>query len=224
MLALKNGFASFDLETEQLTLIADPETHLPGNRFNDGKCDAAGRLWAGTMGIEPKSASGHLYSLHPDLTVHRHLDNLTISNGLAWSLDHQTMYFIDSPTQQVVAFDFNLEMGTLSNQRVVIEIPKEAGLPDGMTIDSDGKLWIALWGGSQVAQWDPVSGQCLRQIPVPASQVASCAFGGPNLDVLYITTARIGLSPTDLATQPQAGGLFKTQPGVRGVPAYEFTG
>lgn len=224
ILALDNGFASFDLDTETLIPIADPESHLPGNRFNDGKCDPAGRLWAGTMGVNPTTPSGHLYCLHADHSVHHHLDNLTISNGLAWSLDSQTMYFIDSLTQQVVAFDFDLAMGALSRPRVVIEIPKEDGLPDGMTIDSEGKLWIALWGGHQVAQWDPVSGKRLRHIPVPASQVASCAFGGPDLEVLYITTARIGLSPSDLATQPLAGGLFKTRPGVRGVSAFEFAG
>lgn len=224
ILALDNGFASFDLDTETLTPIADPESHLPGNRFNDGKCDPAGRLWAGTMGLNPTTPSGHLYCLHADLSVHHHLDTITISNGLAWSLDQQTMYFIDSPTQHVVAFDFDVAAGTLSNKRVVIEVPPAEGLPDGMTIDAQGKLWIALWGGHQVAQWDPVSGKRLRQILVPASQVASCAFGGPDLDVLYITTARIGLSEAALVNQPNAGGLFKIKPGVQGIPAYEFSG
>ncbi len=225
IVAVRHGFASLDLESGALHVLCEVEHDLPNNRFNDGKCDPAGRLWAGTMsmhGEEP--GAGSLYCLEQDHSVRRMLTGVTVSNGIVWSLDQSTMYYIDTPTLEVTAFDYDVATGSISRPRAVVRIPKDQGLPDGMTIDAEGMLWIAHWGGSQVSRWDPASGQQIQAVHVPTPLVTSCAFGGSNLDELYITTARIGLDETALREQPHAGGLFRAYPGVRGVEAVEFAG
>jgi sugar lactone lactonase YvrE len=224
MLALHHGFAAFDPPTGRWTRWSDPEGHLPRNRFNDGKCDPAGRFWAGTISLDREPQAASLYCLEPDGRVRTMLQGITNSNGIAWSLDRNTMYYIDTPTQQVTAFDYDLASGQIVNPRTVITIPTDSGKPDGMTVDAEGMLWIALWEGGCVGRWDPRSGARLDTVAVPARRVTSCAFGGPNLDELYITTARIGLTESDLAEQPHAGGLFRARPGVAGVAAFEFMG
>src|SRR5699024_7131844 len=141
LLALQNGFYSLDLQTEELTAITDPEKNLPNNRFNDGKCDVSGRFWAGTMPLDGEQGAGSLYCLDVDHTVKTKITDVTISNGITWSPDKRTMYYIDTPTHQVVAYDFNVEHGTISNKRVVVKIPHNMGGPDGMTADNEGMLW-----------------------------------------------------------------------------------
>lgn len=224
MLALKSGFAHLDTETEALTLLCDPEEHDPTLRFNDGKCDPAGRFWAGTITGHDRPGIARLFCLFPDLTARTMLTGVTNSNGLCWSLDERTLYYIDTPTQQVAAFDYDKVTGEIGNRRVVVQVPADLGHPDGMTIDAEGMLWVAHWGGWSVNRWDPATGRHLKAILLPASNVSSCAFGGPALDTLYITTAREHLTAADLAEQPQAGGVFQAKPGVRGVPAFAFTG
>jgi len=225
MLALRDGFASLDLETEELRLICDPEAHLPDNRFNDGKCDPAGRFWAGTMRLaEDRTGAGSLYCLDRDLTVRKMWSKVTVSNGIAWSLDATTMYYIDTPTCAVVAFDYDLATAAIANPRPVISTPDGPGRPDGMTIDAEGMLWVAYWDGWSVVRWDPRDGRELARIAVPAARTTACWFGGPDLGDLYITSARAGLSETALAGQPHAGALFRARPGVRGLPAFEFGG
>ena len=224
MLAVQHGLGSFDVRTRELTIFGDPEVHLPENRFNDGKCDPAGRFWAGTMSTARKPAAGSLYCMEADHSVRRMLGGVTTSNGIAWSLDRSTMYYIDTPTGQVDAFDYRIDTGEITNRRVVVTVPGDSGRPDGMTIDSEGLLWVAHWEGGRVTRWDPKTGSLRQTIHVPASRTTSCAFGGANLDELYITTARIRLSERDLAAQPHAGGLFRARPGVRGVKAFEFAG
>lgn len=222
VVALTNGFYYLDPETGTKTQIIDPEEELPDNRFNDGKCDPAGRLWAGTMSIDGKPNAGSLYRLNPDSTVRKMVENVSVSNGIVWSADKNRMYYIDTPTQKVMGYDYNNATGEISNGKPVIEVPKEMGSPDGMTIDSDGNLWICLWGGSAVGCWNPVSGELLRTIDIPAKNVTSCAFGDSDLGTLYITTARIATSDEDLTKYPNAGALFKTRPGVTGVQANFF--
>ena len=225
MLAMHHGFASLDLDTEKLTLINDPEADLPGNRFNDGKCDPAGRFWAGTMGMEgERTGKGSLYCMDTDLSARKILDNVTTSNGIAWSLDYKTMYYIDTRTKRVDAFDYDLDSGDISNRRPAITFPEGVGSPDGSTLDAEGMLWVAHWGGACVTRWNPTSGDLLQTIEIPALQVTACAFGGPNLDQLYITTARNDLDEATLAKYPHAGGLFMVEPGVQGIEAYEFKG
>ncbi len=225
LVALRDGFAALDLETGALTMIADPEAHLPQNRFNDGKCDPAGRFWAGTMRLaEDRTGAGSLYRLDPDLTVHKMWSNITVANGIAWSHDATTMYYIDTPTRMVVAFEYDLATGAIANPKPVISTPDGPGFPDGMTIDAEGMLWVAYWDGWRVVRWDPATGEALAVIELPVQRPTAPWFGGPDLDVLYITSARVGLSEEALQQQPHAGGLFAARPGVRGVPAFEFAG
>jgi sugar lactone lactonase YvrE len=225
MLAVQNGFASYDPTTQKLEVIADPESHLPENRFNDGKCDPAGRFWAGTLElVEENMKAGTLYCLAPDGRVEPRVPNVGISNGIVWTSDKKTMYYIDTPTRRVDAFDYDNETGAIANRRPAIELPEGGGFPDGMTIDADGKLWVALWGGWGVVRFDPETGARLDKVDVPASQVTACAFGGPHLEDLYITTARRDLEGDALKNEPLAGGLFHAAVGVSGLPAYAFAG
>lgn len=221
--ALQNGFAKIDTDKKTLEMIADPERHLPGNRFNDGKCDPAGRFWAGTMGLPGKTKSGSLYTLEKDLSVSIKIKNVGCSNGMAWSTDHTVFYFIDTATRQVVAYDYDISDGSIHNKRIIISFTAENGLPDGMTIDSEGMLWIALWGTGKIERWDPNKKRLLDQLFLPVSQVTSCIFGGENLNDLYITTAKCGLEEKQLKDQPLAGALFVFKDcGYCGLPAFEF--
>lgn len=222
LIALQNGIYSFDVTSGSKKFIADPEEHLPDNRFNDGKCDPAGRFWAGTMSMVGSSNAGTLYRLDPDRSIHSMVDNVSISNGIVWTADKTKMYYIDTPTQKVMGYDYNDVTGELSNPEVAIEIDNEMGAPDGMSIDEQGKLWIALWGGYAVGCWDPETGGLLRKVKVPAKNVTSCAFGDQDLGTLYITTAREGNSEEELVEFPHSGGLFKIRPGVKGVQAFFF--
>jgi sugar lactone lactonase YvrE len=224
IVALENGFYQIDPATGNKTFIADPEEDKPDNRFNDGKSDPAGRFWAGTMHKQGKSGEGALYRLDPDGSVHKMVDNVSTSNGIVWSADHSKMYYIDTPTRKVMAWDYDNETGDIRNPRTAIEIPAEMGYPDGMTIDDGGNVWIAMWSGAAVGCWNPETGELMRTIDVPAKNVTSCAFGDEDLGTLYITTARQGTNEDDLKKYPHAGGLFKVRPGVKGVQAYFFKG
>jgi sugar lactone lactonase YvrE len=221
--ALQASFWTLDMtEGKQAQLGAISE--LGTNRFNDGKCDPAGRFLAGTMDMEEKSASGNLYSFDAGKPPRKLLDGIRISNGLAWSPNYRILYYIDTPTRQVRAFDYDLETGNIDHPRVAVEIPSEMGFPDGMTSDMDGRLWIAQWGGSRISKWDPVSGQKEVEIPVPAPHVTSCVFGGPRRDILFITTARVGLNDSVLAANPMSGALFQIQTQTEGMPTFAFAG
>jgi sugar lactone lactonase YvrE len=224
VLAMENGFYFLDLETEQLTQVHDPESHLPENRFNDGKCDPYGRFWAGTMSLNEEKGKGSLYCLHTNMKVEKKVEGLTISNGLAWSPDHKYMYLIDTPTKKVTRFDYDGETGKIENAVAVIQFKEGEGAPDGMTIDEAGMLWIAHWGGAQVSRWNPETGEKLLSIPVPALNVTSCTFGDSDLKTLYITTARKNMTEEQLKEYPLTGGLFKVRTGIKGAVNYPFMG
>ena len=225
MLAIEKGFAAFDPESGKLDVLVDPEAHLPQNRFNDGKCDPAGRFWAGTLEIlEQDMTAGTLYCLHADGHVEPRVANVGVPNGIVWTSDKQTMFFIDTPTLRVDAFDYDNETGQIANRRPAVELPEGMGFPDGMAIDAEDKLWVALWDGWCVARFDPLTGALMEKIDVPVSQVTACCFGGPELSELYITTARCGLEAEALNAQPLAGGLFRARPGVRGAASVSFAG
>ena len=223
-LALESGFALFDVEKGTLEHIADPEADQATNRFNDGKCDPAGRFWAGTMSQAEEPQRGALYSIEADGTVVKRLSDVSISNGIVWSSDARTMYYIDTPTMQIDAFDFDLESGAISNRRPVVRVPREMGYPDGMAIDSEDRLWVGMWGGRKIVRFDPQSGEAVGEIEVPTDNVTACAFGGPDLQDLYITTARVGLADDQLVTQPDAGSLFRTKVDVPGVKSTAYAG
>lgn len=223
--AVENGFATIDLENEIITPIADPENDLTENRFNDGKCDPAGRFWAGTMNRSGNQPSANLYVLDKDFSVRKIKSGLHVSNGLAWSPDQKTFYLIDTFQRHVLAFDYDQYTGNISNEREIIKIPAAMGKPDGMTIDVEGMLWICLWDGWKVTRWDPANGKLLSDFKLPAARVTSCTFGGKDLDDLYVTTARVGLDDGELKNQPLAGSLFVIKKcGFTGLPTTPFGG
>lgn len=224
VLALKSGFAFFNIGEQKVNPIADPEAGLNGNRFNDGKCDPAGRFWAGTMAYNLQQGAGSLYSLDPDQDVEVKITGVTISNGMAWNTDDNIFYFIDTPERTVYAFDYEEERGDISNRRIIKEFSRADGFPDGMTIDTGNKLWIALYNGRKVIRIDPVSGKTLFEIPLPVPKVTSCTFGGADFDELYITTARENMSKDEIKEAPMSGSLFKAKIPFKGKPAFRFAG
>lgn len=215
-----DGIFALDEQTGQSTLLCNPEADLITNRFNDGKCDPAGRLWAGTMHLGPvRSATGSLWCLHPDGRIENKFGPVTVSNGLVWTRDNRTMYYIDTPRKNVLAFDFDNATGAISGERIALDCSVQAGVPDGMTIDSEDRLWIAFCHGGRVLCMDPRTGRVEHQIDFPCIETTACAFGGPDLRDLYITTGISGK-----VTEPLAGRLFHTRPGATGVPAFAFAG
>jgi sugar lactone lactonase YvrE len=221
ILGTRLGFANLNPDSVQLTFLTALDSEPPTNRMNDGKCDPAGRFIAGTMDMNEQDPNGALYSLDGKQTT-RLLTGITISNGLAWSVDHKTFYYIDTPTREVKAFDYDLATGQIANPRVTIYVPESLGWPDGMTSDTDGNLWIAMWGGAQITKWNPKDGKLLEQIAVPALHTSSCVFGGKDMNQLYVTSARKGMSESDLKKYPLSGGLFKIDTNVTGMPTFEF--
>jgi sugar lactone lactonase YvrE len=223
VLALEDGFAAFDPVSEELTPLVPVEADQPGLRMNDGKCDRAGRFWAGSMEWDGEHPAGSLYRLDPDRTVTRMVEGVRISNGLGWSPDEQLMYYIDSPTYRLDVFDFDLERGAIANRRTLVEVPRAWGMPDGMTVDAEGFLWVAFWGGWSVRRLAP-DGTLAATLRLPVSQVSSCTFGGPDGSDLYITSATDGLTAEQLRAEPHAGALFRARPGVTGGPTHAFAG
>ncbi len=222
VLAVRDGFALLDPETRVMTMLVEVEADMPTNRMNDGGCDPAGRFWAGTMSLVSAPDAGTLYCLDTDGSVRVGLSPTTISNGIDWSEDGSTMFFIDTPRKAIEAFDFDTATGAISRRRRAVEI-EEPGSPDGMTIDAAGRFWVAMWGGGSVRRYLP-DGRLDLTIEVPASQVTSCALGGDDLCDLYITTATIGLDAGARAREPLAGGLFRYRLDGDGVgrPARSF--
>ena len=223
VVAQRSGIWTLEPNMKRLKKLAVPRREYVHNRFNDGKCDPRGRFLAGTMDHNEKEASGALYSVSTDGKISRLLKGLRISNGLAWSPDGKTLYFTDTPTREVKAFDYDLRTGEVANPRVIIHFEKTFGWPDGMTSDTDGNLWIAMWGGARISEWKP-NGTLLAQFGVPALNVTSCVFGGPAMNELFITTAMFGMDKTEFKKNPQAGGIFHMETNVTGMPTYEFGG
>jgi sugar lactone lactonase YvrE len=220
--ALTDGF--WAVEPDGSThLLASVDADRPEIRFNDGRCDPAGRLWAGTMALDFRPDAGALYRLDPELSVHRMVAPVTISNGIDWSPDSSTMYYVDTPTRRIDAFDFDLASGEIDRRRAFVRIEPGAGSPDGLVVDAEGGIWVALWDGWRVRRYLP-DGTIDREIAVPVAEVSSMAFGGSALDQLFITTAWQLLDEAEHARQPLAGGLFRADPGVRGRLAVPFAG
>lgn len=218
VIAGDHGFFFLDEETGVLTPIADPEADLPDNRFNDGKCSPDGRFFAGTINRTRQPGSAKLYRLDPDLSVHEAFGPVTTSNGIVWSADGKTAYYIDTPRRDVLAFDY--DAGQLLNPRVVITTGHIEASPDGMAIDSNGHLWIAFCHGGCVSCFDPANGNELHRIALPCLETTACAFGGPDLADLFVTT---GIHRT--AKEEHAGRLFVIRGlNVTGMPANAFGG
>lgn len=227
----QRNFAFLDIETKKLEIIKTVDEDKPMNRFNDGKCDALGRYWAGTMGHESVPTKldpeqGSLYCLETGASDAVCKEKkVTLSNGIAWSTDNKTMYFIDSLLWKVFAFDFDLKTGSLTNKRVAVAIDPELGFPDGLCVDSEDKLWVAIYNAGVVNRYDPLSGSVLRSVKLPASKITSCCWGGKNLDELYVTSARECLSEEKVKNEPLAGSVFKvTNLNCKGMLANEYNG
>lgn len=215
------GFAVLD--EDGFRIVAEVETDRPANRMNDGRVDRGGRFWAGTMALDMAPGAGALYRLDRDHGVQTILTGLSVPNGIDWSDDEMTMYLVDSGTRRVDAFAYEPATGAIAGRTALAEIDPDDGMPDGMTLDAQGFLWVAVWGGWAVRRYSP-NGTLDAVLHLPASQVTSCAFGGPDLGDLYVTTASADLSARERAAQPLAGALFRCRPGVFGRTANLFRG
>lgn len=220
-----DGLVRVDSQNANITEIANPESDIHDNRFNDGKAGPDGNIWAGTMSLHETAKAGSFYKLNArSLEAEKQFGDVTISNGLAWDADAKTFYYIDTPTMSIDAFDFDLESGTITNRRTVVKIPEGLGYPDGMTIDDEGKLWVAMWAGWGVLRFNPKTGELEEKISVPVECVSACCFAGPERDSLIITTSSRDLKPGEEEKQPNAGSLFISKPGVKGPTANVFAG
>ncbi len=223
VVAFESGFAIADLDGAILSWLGKPDAALPGVRFNDGRVDRQGRFWAGSMvETEPRDARGNLYCVGKDGAVQRRESGIIISNGLSWSPDSRQMYFADSPLRSIYVYDFDANDGSIANRRVFANTP-EGAHPDGATVDAEGYLWSAHWGAGQIVRYKP-DGSVDRVLPVPASQPTCVAFGGADLDLLFVTSARENLSEQALAGQPDAGNVFIYKMDVKGLPDRRYTG
>ncbi len=224
LITLRRGFAFFNTDTGKLQPLHQPEPERTDNRFNDGKCDPQGRFWGGTMDFACTAPTGALYRLDAHLQCSRQDDGYAVTNGPTWSLDGRTLYFNDTVQSRIYAFDMDPATGALSNKRPWLRFAKGDGFPDGMTTDAAGRLWIAHWGASCVSCHDPDSGAELARVTLPTSHITNCAFGGPDLKTLFISSASSGLSAEQLSSQPLAGGLFCVEVDSPGLPAAAFAG
>ncbi|MBY4602323.1 SMP-30/gluconolactonase/LRE family protein [Bacillus sp. SPARC3] len=224
IMTMKDGFYLYHLQDDSLEKIKQPKDMDESLRFNDAKCDPYGRLWAGTMSMEGEQKQGSLYRLDPDGRLIKMKDQVSTSNGLDWDRERNLMYYIDTPTQEIVRYSYNPESGDVSNPEPVYRFEQSEGLPDGMTIDQNGMLWVALFGGSRVVQIDPFKKKEIDSISVPAKYVTCCAFGGRDLKTLYITTATEKMTEKERYEQPHAGGLFSAKLETGGYQPVPFAG
>jgi sugar lactone lactonase YvrE len=218
VLVLRDGFALVPPAGGRPRLLAPVEEQRPDTRMNDGACDSRGRLWAGTMSLSGDTRAAALYRLDPDLQVTRVLPGLSISNGIGWSPDDRLMYHVDTARRRIDVYEFDAERGAIGRRRAAIAVAPEHGRPDGLAVDAEGGIWVALWGGGALQRYTP-EGHLDARIEVPVSQVTSCCFGDPELGTLYVTSAARGAEH-----EPLAGSLFACRPGVRGLPATPFAG
>jgi sugar lactone lactonase YvrE len=223
VLAAGQGFLFVD-EAGEVTELAQPEAGNTGVRMNDGACDPQGRFWAGTMAYDETPGAGSLYRLELDGSCTTVLTGLTISNGIGWSPDERTMYLSDSGLGCVEAFSFDGATGAIGHRRTLVHIEQPGAAPDGLTVDADGGIWVALWNGGAVNRYAP-DGSLVSTLKLPVERPTSCAFGGPALATLFVTTARAGLDEAARARQPDAGYLFAIDGlGVRGLPCLPYRG
>ena len=217
LIALEDGVHKMNLQTGESRLFTNMKSELVASRLNDGKCDPAGRFWVGSMHLQQEKGKANLYTITSENILQKKIDSVTISNGIVWTSDKKTMYYIDTPTSTIKGFDYNNETGEISNGKIAVQIPESLGFPDGMTIDDENMLWVAMWNGNAVLRYNPKTGKIISKITVPAHNITSCAFGGENLETLYITSARVDMTVEELKQFPLSGAVFKVKPGIKGV-------
>lgn len=221
--AMKSGIYLFNPSDLSRKALAQPELEIKDNRFNDGRCDRAGRFWAGTMNDVKRDPDGALYRVSADRRCTRIRTGVIIPNSLAWSPDSRTMYFADSVRDVIWSFDYDLQAGEMSNERLFVDGAANPGYPDGSCVDAEGCLWNAEYGGWRVVRYTP-QGKIDRVIGLPVQNPTCCCFGGERLDTLYITSASQNLQGVDLAKQELAGSVFAARPGSTGLPESRFKG
>jgi sugar lactone lactonase YvrE len=206
---VQGGMIKFNLNTGAIKWLVDIEINITNNRTNDGSMDCNGRIWIGTMGCHCERGRGSLYCIDKNLEISKKISGLTISNGIAWNKNNTILYHIDSAPRTINAYRFDASSGDIQFLKTVVQVPSSLGLPDGMCIDKNGMLWVAHWNGHGVYCWNPETGNLIKKIELPAAQVTSCKFNEPAGDKLYSTTARQGLSQSELEACPLSGALFE---------------
>jgi sugar lactone lactonase YvrE len=224
LLALQSGLAFFDEESETVTQIENSFTLGEGTRSNDGKCYPAGRFWLGTLDYDLEEGSGNLFCVNSDLEVEKKLDQLTIPNGMAWNKKADRFFFIDTIARELYSYNYQKETGEISDRSVIYEFDEDLGYPDGMTIDADDKLWIALYAGSKVIQINPKNGHVEFEVRLPVPKPTSCTFGGEDLKTLFITTCREYMDDTEIEKAPLSGSLLSVDLPFSGRPVDRFNG
>lgn len=221
--AVRDGLGFADFDTRAFALEVEVEPGVETNRANDGKCDAAGRLWWGTMAFDQAPGAGAVYSFDAYRELNLRIPHTTTSNGIDWSPDNRLMYHADTGTGVISAYDFDLERGTVTNGRPIFTASLDQGAPDGLTVDESGDVWVAMWDGWAILRLSP-DGDLKQVIDVPVARPTSVAFGGEALDELFITTAKYGRTPLELKDEPHAGSIFRYRPGVAGLAPHPFAG
>lgn len=217
------GLLSVSEDGSDVALLVPIEKDQPNNRMNDGKCDSRGRLWSGTFSKRFERGAGTLYRIDPDLKLTPAVQGIRVSNGIAWSPDDSLFYYNDTLSRGVDVYDYDINHGLVSNRRRFVDIDRETGLPDGMAVDAEGGVWVALFNGGQVRRYSP-DGALIGVVSLPVARVTSCNFGGPDLEDLYITTADLRTHDDGNPHEPEAGYLFRCRPGVKGLPSHKFAG
>lgn len=220
-LATASGFKALSFQRGTIETLCPVEEEDRSTRMNDGKCDARGRFWAGTMAHDASPGRGALYVLDEARNIHRELTDVTISNGIGWNPENTKMYYIDSADRIMYLFDYDLQAGSISNRRTFIEFSEDGGLPDGLAVDSVGCIWVAMWDGWAVHRYSPY-GELVDVVGFPVPLVTSCAFGGSELRCLYVTSARRGMSEKDMREEPGSGGVFVVETEVAGLPTFAY--
>jgi sugar lactone lactonase YvrE len=223
VVALKSGFAVFDPASGAIDMINDAEADMLDNRFNDGRCDREGRFFAGSLTYSEDSPVGSLWRLDVDHAAKPVMNGITVANGLCWSPDGGTMYFVDTPTRKIQRFDYDQATGTPANPRVLVETGTDGGWPDGSITDSEGCIWNAEWDGARVVRYTP-DGDIDRIVRVPARRATCAAFGGPDLKTLYITSAWDRMGREEREEWPLSGDLFAIEVDVAGLPDPKYLG
>lgn len=220
VVCLQGSIEELNFQTGERKKLMDIESDKLNNRCNEGKCDVAGRLWIGTMDVKAAMHKGALYCYNGSLK--KKIDGVSVSNGICWAKDNSKMYYIDSFDYNIKAYDFDVSNSNISNERIVVKVEEPGFMPDGMTIDEEGMLWVAMWGGGCVNRYNPLDGSLIGKVMVNAPHVTSCAFGGEDMQQMFITTARVGLTDDQLLQHPMSGSLFVIDTGITGSKANIF--
>lgn len=217
----QGGIGTYDLRSQELSLISDLDREWENHRCNDGAVDCLGNLWIGTTHMDHEPGGGDLYRISDAWQAEKKIERVSISNGICWSADNRTLYYIDSPTREIRAFRHDAVTGKVAFDRLAVKISASMGFPDGMSMDVAGTIWVAIWGGGGVGGFNPISGAMEHWIPIPAPHVSSCAFVGPHLDYLLVTTAQKEMDDEQLAQYPDSGCTFLVAMEVPGLPTYD---